>query len=113
MHDLAEQLDIPLASNDLTPIAFIPCGVHEATFALAHAMRRRGYYIAPAVFPGVPYNKSGLRLTVSLHNTDREVEDVMAVLSEERALLPALQRADESGVVPVSVPSNPLVDPAD
>jgi hypothetical protein len=65
-------------------------------------MRRRGFYIAPAVFPGVPYNKSGLRLTVSLHNDDREVDAVMATLAEEVARIPGMreERArDRSGVV--------------
>jgi 7-keto-8-aminopelargonate synthetase-like enzyme len=103
VHDLAEELDIPLASEDLTPIAFIPCGPHEVTFALCHAMRRRGYYIAPAVFPGVPYNKSGLRLTVSLHNDDREVAEVMSVLAEEIRRFPEMRDArGKSGVLEVA-----------
>jgi 7-keto-8-aminopelargonate synthetase-like enzyme len=116
VHALADALDIPLASDDLTPIAFIPCGPHETTFALCHAMRRRGFYIAPAVFPGVPYNKSGLRLTVSLHNDDREVDAVMSALSEEIGLIPHVREErgrDRSGIleaaeVPVPESADPL-----
>jgi 7-keto-8-aminopelargonate synthetase-like enzyme len=113
VHALADSLEIPMASDDLTPIAFIPCGPHETTFALCHAMRRRGFYIAPAVFPGVPYNKSGLRLTVSLHNDDREVEAVMSALSEEIGAIPRMREErerDRSGiqeVVDVTVAGTP------
>lgn len=91
VHELAETLNVPFASDDLTPIAFIPCGRHKVTFALCHAMRRRGVYIAPAVFPGVPYHKSGLRLTMSLHNSDADADQVMAALSEEIGLIPEMK----------------------
>jgi 7-keto-8-aminopelargonate synthetase-like enzyme len=96
MHELAAGLDIPLiplASADLSPITFIPCGLHAVTFSLCHAMRRRGHYVAAAVFPGVPYNKSGLRLTASLHNEDGEVEEMMSALADEMSRIPELQHA--------------------
>lgn len=94
VHALAQSLGIPLASPDLTPIAFIPCGPHQISFALCHALRRRGIYVAAAVFPGVPYNKSGLRLTVSLHNSDEEARFVMESIAEELAQIPEMRPAE-------------------
>jgi 7-keto-8-aminopelargonate synthetase-like enzyme len=91
VHAMAGKLGVPLASDDLTPIAFVPCGRHEFSFSLCHALRRRGFYIAAAVFPAVPYNKSGLRLTISLHNDDRDTDRVMEAIAEEIARIPEIR----------------------
>ena len=98
VHALASTLGVPLASDDLTPIAFIPCGVHDAAFSLCHALRRRGFYIAAAVFPAVPYNKSGLRLTISLHNDERDTERVMEALAEEIGRIPEMEEGKRPAV---------------
>jgi 7-keto-8-aminopelargonate synthetase-like enzyme len=96
VHDQADALGIPLASTDPTPIAFIPCGAHEVAFSLCHRLRERGVYVAAAVFPGVPYNKSGLRLTVSLHNSEKESDQVMEMIADEIRDIPAMAKMRDS-----------------
>jgi 7-keto-8-aminopelargonate synthetase-like enzyme len=88
LHALADHHDIQLASKDRTPIAFIPCGSDRAMYALFHALEQRGFFVAPAVFPAVPQDRAGLRLTVSLHNSARDTERLMAALDEELHRLP-------------------------
>jgi 7-keto-8-aminopelargonate synthetase-like enzyme len=107
VHAQTLALGIPLASRDGTPIAFIPCGEPDIAFSLCHRLRERGVYIAVAVFPGVPLHRSGLRLTVSLHNTEEDSDRVMEMLAEEIQRTPAVagarraSRGGTSGLVEV------------
>jgi 7-keto-8-aminopelargonate synthetase-like enzyme len=59
-------------------------------YSLFHAMCRRGFYIAPAVFPAVPRTRAGLRLTASLHNRPEDTEKLMEVLASEIRKIPAV-----------------------
>lgn len=80
---LAKSLDIPLANDNLTPIFFVRCGPVEKTFKLIHALRERGYYVSPGMFPAVPSDKSGPRFTVSLHTSLEDIEGFMQTLATE------------------------------
>jgi 7-keto-8-aminopelargonate synthetase-like enzyme len=82
-HDLANQLGLRFASNDHSPIFFIRCGPASAALALTKAMQERGLYVCVSVFPAVPHNESGVRFTISLHNTPEDIDCLMAALSAE------------------------------
>jgi 7-keto-8-aminopelargonate synthetase-like enzyme len=90
VHALAARHRIKLATTDQTPIAFIPCGPDRAMYALFHALGRRGFFVAPAVFPAVAQDRAGLRLTVSLHNSTQDTERLMATLGDELHKIPEI-----------------------
>ncbi|MET0340392.1 MAG: aminotransferase class I/II-fold pyridoxal phosphate-dependent enzyme [Polyangiales bacterium] len=69
--------DVPLASVDRTPIFYVPTGEARRTIVLAQRLRERGFYACPSVFPAVSEREAGVRLTVSLHNTEEDIEDLM------------------------------------
>jgi 7-keto-8-aminopelargonate synthetase-like enzyme len=94
VNSLAREQGVPLASEDVSPIFFVKCGAPEVTFTLVRALESRGLYTSVAVFPAVPQNQSGIRFTVSLHNTMDDVRALMSALATETARL-GLQR--ESG----------------
>src|SRR5262249_29134425 len=81
--NLARNLGIPLTDDAMTPIFFVKCGPLEKTVKLIHALRDRGYYVSPGMFPAVPRDKSGPRFTISLHNTLADVDAFMHTLAEE------------------------------
>lgn len=98
-HALARRHEIRLGTEDHTPILFVPCGDEAGMFSLFHAMLANGFYIAPAVFPAVARGHAGLRLTVSLHNSLEDTEDLFACLAEEIRAIPSVlahQRAPET-----------------
>jgi 7-keto-8-aminopelargonate synthetase-like enzyme len=80
-HRLADDLGLKLASKDLSPIFFIRCGPESASLALAKAMQKQGFYVCVSVFPAVPRNRSGVRFTVSLHNTLGDIDRLMGALA--------------------------------
>lgn len=82
-HDLAGKLGVPFSVQDHTPVVFIRCGPASVTFALASALSDEGLYACISVYPAVPMDQSGLRFTLSLHNTLEDIEHLMGVLSRE------------------------------
>ncbi len=80
---LAQTLGVPLASEAATPIFFVRGGASKVTFAIAQALRARGIYASASAFPAVAKNQSGIRFTISLHNTEADIGLLMTALSEE------------------------------
>jgi 7-keto-8-aminopelargonate synthetase-like enzyme len=93
-HELARDLGVPFAATDRTPIIFIRCGASSVTIALAQALSHAGFNACISVFPAVPLNQGGVRLTISMHNTLEDIDDMMGVLSRE---MRRLSIASESG----------------
>jgi 7-keto-8-aminopelargonate synthetase-like enzyme len=107
---LGRALGLPLATFDRSPIFFVRCGPLSQMFALSSAMRARGFYASVCGFPAVPQNQSGLRVTISLHNTTEDIHALMETLAAETRRLGIVHeeaRAPEaapSGVMRVSRP---------
>jgi len=113
VHALAARHGVKLATSDKTPIAFIPCGPDRAMYALFHALARRGFFVAPAVFPAVPQDRAGLRLTVSLHNSAEDTERLMAVLGEELHAIPEIvEHQKQYEVIGATAPQRPVAHKA-
>jgi 7-keto-8-aminopelargonate synthetase-like enzyme len=113
----ARTLELPLASDDRTPIFFVRCGASSAAFGLARTLQSGGVYACASAFPAVPQNQAGIRFTVSLHNTPEDVRLFLGLLATEvRRMRSArssagpgvanAQRADESGVLPIAQPAD-------
>jgi len=52
-------------------------------FPLAQALRQRGFYACPSGFPAVPREQSGIRFTVSLHNTESDIRQWVGTMAAE------------------------------
>lgn len=81
--DLCESRGVPLASRDRTPIFFVPCGKAERAFAVAERLHAAGIYACVSVFPAVAENAAGVRFTVSLHNEDADIVELVRALADE------------------------------
>ena len=76
---------IPLVNQEHSPIFFVRCGPLDHTFALLGALRESGFYACTGMFPAVPHDKSGPRFTVSVHNTEQDIEEFVAALAQSAA----------------------------
>jgi len=79
---LAEELAVPLAAADHTPMFFVPVGATVATLTVLQQLRRQGMLAAAGVFPAVPLDRAGIRFTVSVHTTIDDVASLIASLAE-------------------------------
>jgi len=84
--------NLPNISSPDSPIYFIGSGLNKVTRNFVHRVLNEGIYVNTATFPVVPNDKSGLRFTITRHNTKKDIElftDLMAyhlpkAIEEER-----------------------------
>jgi 7-keto-8-aminopelargonate synthetase-like enzyme len=105
---LGQELAVPFVSTDRTPIFFVRFGASSNTLAAVSSLRREGIYACASVFPAVPQNQAGVRLTISMHNTMTDIERMMKSLAAEVARYGILRESSESlkavpgGLAPLS-----------
>ncbi len=79
---LAEEHGLPLASTAATPIRFIEIGDKERTYLTTRALMQDGFYTNTALFPAVSEGRGGLRVALTLHQTEDDIRALVAAISE-------------------------------
>jgi len=85
MVDTCARAGVPLVNQAHSPIFFVRSGPLDHTFALLGALRDSGFYACAGMFPAVPHDKSGPRFTVSVHNTEQDIEEFVTALASSAA----------------------------
>lgn len=80
----SEEIGLPLASRDETPIWFHDVGEMDDMLRLLTEMRERGFYLNGSGFPAVPHGHAGIRFTVTRDNSPQQIEDMLLSLNEAR-----------------------------
>ncbi|WP_051590777.1 aminotransferase class I/II-fold pyridoxal phosphate-dependent enzyme [Flavobacterium daejeonense] len=76
-----EEKNLTNISSSDSPIYFIGSGLNKVTRNFVHRILEEGIYVNTATFPVVPNDKSGLRFTLTRHNTKADIDlltDAMA-----------------------------------
>lgn len=81
MNRLLLEKNLTNTSSPNSPIYFIGGGSSKVTHNLVHRILDEGLYINTATFPVVPNDKSGLRFTLTRHNTLAEVDELADALA--------------------------------
>ena len=63
---LLSQHDIALASNDGTPICFVPIGSPELAREVARRLLDEGFFTKATTYPAVPIRQAGVRFMLTL-----------------------------------------------
>lgn len=84
VNEFSDQIGLPLAGREETPLFFVEIGPVLSTISSATSMLKKGFFLNPAVFPVVPRNKGGLRFTVTRYNTLSQIEEMLTTLNEVR-----------------------------
>ncbi|MCT4354017.1 aminotransferase class I/II-fold pyridoxal phosphate-dependent enzyme [Streptomyces sp. Je 1-79] len=106
--DHVHGLDIATPNTDGLPIIEIPLAEAQDLEAVAAFLWGRGIYVTLASYPLVPRNKVGFRIQVTAANTDEEIEQLNAALTDLSGRF-ALQRRQDSphpGGVPAGRPGD-------
>ncbi len=81
MNSRLMEKNLPNISSPNSPIYFIGSGLNKVTCNFVHRILQEGLYVNTAMFPAVPNDKSGLRFTITRHNTKADIDlftDAMA-----------------------------------
>lgn len=81
LKELMNYMNMRLKEKNLTnisspdsPIYFIGSGLNKVTRNFVHRILEEGIYVNTAMFPVVPNDKSGLRFTLTRHNTKADID---------------------------------------
>jgi len=85
--NLLEQYQIPLLGGKETPIFYIGIGKKEHGFRMIHRIMKRGFFTSIGVYPSVPLNRTGVRVTINQNHSEEEIRELAAVIAEELHLL--------------------------
>ena len=72
-----EELNLTNTSSNETPIYFIGTGSVKVTHNLIQRVLADGLYVNTATYPVVPNDKSGLRFTLTRHNTKENIDQLV------------------------------------
>ena len=78
---LLAQHGIALASNDGTPICFVPVGRPELAREVARRLLDEGFFTNAATYPAVPVRQAGVRFMLTLHHRPSDIQHLVAALS--------------------------------
>jgi 7-keto-8-aminopelargonate synthetase-like enzyme len=78
----ATERGLPLVSPSEAPIRCVGAGVPDIAYRLTGALREAGFFVDTASFPAVPAKRSGVRITLTAHHTERDVTDLVDALAD-------------------------------
>ena len=73
----AYELGLPVVGNQATPILFIASGKPNMTCDIGRSMMDKGFFLTGGVFPSVPFNNSGVRFVMTLHQTEKDIDNLL------------------------------------
>lgn len=85
-NQLLAQTNLPVISNLETPIYFIGTGQPSVGYNMNKRVLDAGFYVNIGMFPAVPIKNTGLRFTVTNHNSKDDIKKLISTLEEQYPL---------------------------
>lgn len=80
---VAKSLQLPLVAETDSPITFIGLGKPIVGYNLVRRLMNLGYFTNLSVFPSVSYNNTGLRSTINIHQTLKDIDNLLNTVAEQ------------------------------
>ena len=77
----AKQLDVPVISNDITPIFYVGVGKQEIGFKMMDVLYKEGICCNLSQFPAVSNKNAGLRIALTRHHSIQDINKLLEVVS--------------------------------
>lgn len=78
----ARELELPVVDFTPTPIAMVATGKPNLANEISDSLFENRIHITGAIYPAVPFNNSGVRITLNLYQTRKDVDKILTVLAE-------------------------------
>jgi 8-amino-7-oxononanoate synthase len=99
------ELGFTIDNNNGFPCVTVICGEIDATIRAHQVLWKHGILVTPAVFPAMPIDRGGVRISITAANTDDEVDQLIAAFAELSESIIAPYRS--AGQVADPSPSGP------
>ena len=90
----AADYELPLIAASGSPIKFIGVGKPETGYTMVRMLINIGFYVNLSVFPSVPYKNTGIRITLTNHLSEENIDRLLYTMA--RQLPEALSINDSS-----------------
>jgi 7-keto-8-aminopelargonate synthetase-like enzyme len=77
----AKELGLPVVDSTPTPIALMATIKPDIVIDIGRRMFDKGFHLTGGVFPSVPFNSSGVRVTISLYQSIQDIENLLNAFS--------------------------------
>ncbi len=78
----AENLHLPVVDFTPTPIAMIATGKPDLANEISDSLFENNIHVTGAIYPAVPYNNSGIRITLNHYQSKKDIDKLLNVLAE-------------------------------
>jgi 7-keto-8-aminopelargonate synthetase-like enzyme/predicted N-acyltransferase len=100
-HKISKELDLPEVQASGSPIFYYALGHPRVGYSMIKKLLNEGFYTNIGIFPTVPVNCTGLRIPVTLNQTNEDIKNVLEafayhfpkVLKEENSSIEQLSRS--------------------
>ena len=76
-----DEAGLPQMAHNDAPLFFVPVGLPRTVYAVIERVMASGFYVNPGVFPALPMRRGGVRLAVTNHVTEADIEALVKVLA--------------------------------
>lgn len=94
-NEMAEKLRLPLLDTGVVPIRFLGAGPHTVSYNMVRRLMGEGFYTNFTCFPAVPMKRSGVRITLTNHQS---LEDVRRLAEAMAHHLPLALEEEHSSI---------------
>ena len=77
----AKMYELPLIRESLSPVMFIGAGKPVVGYNMVRRLMTAGFFVNLSVFPSVSYTNTGLRIPITLHHTNEDIENLLKVVA--------------------------------
>jgi 8-amino-7-oxononanoate synthase len=79
---IAQQRNLPIQSNDLTPIKSLVIGCNKMAIKLQQRLQHYGFFVYAIRPPTVPVNTARLRISLNCLHDEKQITDLLDVVAE-------------------------------
>lgn len=94
-----QRLDLLDVAHSDSPIFYIGVGALKIGYNLIARMIQEGFYVNMGIFPAVPVNNTGIRITINNHLSKQDITQMLECLAHHYPLVLAEENVDFSQVV--------------
>src|SRR5690606_26501941 len=80
-NELVAKTDLPIVDANASPVFYIGTGMPETGYNFVNRLLKEGYYTNLGLFPAVPIKNTGVRITISRHNTIEDIKGLVDVMT--------------------------------
>lgn len=92
---LLEEINVPLVKKNDSPVFYLGTGMPVVGHSFVKRMMNQGFFLNLGIFPAVPVKNTGVRITISRHNTKEDIK----LLAETIAIEYPKALADENTTI--------------